>query len=93
MLRAVNILALVVFCCSLVLSGSSQAQQAMRVEALTIKTAKGEFIFQTEIADTGPMRERGPAISSKLLRWRSEPTWQTWMAASIFLRRQLPPPD
>ena len=58
-LRAVNILILAAILMAAQLSGPVHAQQAMRIENVTIKTSKGVYSFQTEIADTPPLRERG----------------------------------
>lgn len=59
MLRFAKLFTLAVFCWGLLLTASGSAQETMRVETVTVTTAKGSFKFQTEIADTQPTRERG----------------------------------
>ena len=51
-LRTAKLLMLAAFCWLVMMPAASRAQQAMRVEQVTVTTAKGTFEFQTEIADT-----------------------------------------
>ena len=59
MLKAAKLLTFAFVFLFAVLAGQGHAQQAMRVEPVMVTTDKGTFTFHTEIADTGPARQRG----------------------------------
>lgn len=59
MLRVAKLFVLAAVCWGFLLSAVGNAQEPMRVETVTVTTAKGSFEFQTEIADTQATRERG----------------------------------
>lgn len=59
MLRVAKLLMLAAVCWAFLLSAVGNTQEPMRVETVTVTTAKGSFEFQTEIANTQTSRERG----------------------------------
>ncbi|NNE22602.1 MAG: DUF192 domain-containing protein [Rhizobiales bacterium] len=86
MLRVAKFLTAAVLCCLIVLTAAGNAQDSMRVETVSVTTAKGVFKFQTEIADTEPARERGlmfrktmPPDRAMLFHWGRPLVASMWM--------------
>lgn len=86
MLRFAKLFTFAVFCWGLLVPVVVSAQETMRVETVTVTTAKGAFQFKTEIADTTPTRERGlmfrktmPQDSAMLFIWDRPMVAAMWM--------------
>ncbi|MDH3742123.1 MAG: DUF192 domain-containing protein [Hyphomicrobiales bacterium] len=67
MLQFAKVLTAAVLCWLIVAPVAGNAQDAMRVETVTVTTARGTFKFQTEIADTQSTRERGLMFRKTML--------------------------
>ena len=72
--------------CAAVLSKGAIAAEPARIEAVVVETGQGRFTFQTEIADTPELRERGlmfrhrmPQDRAMLFNWGSVGDVSMWM--------------
>ena len=86
MRRGIQLLVLVITCLLWLAPAHGGSDQPVRLETVTIVTAKGEFQFQTEIADTQALREKGlmfrtvlPNDRAMLFDWGAPLVAAMWM--------------